>query len=66
MTPYQIANQSATLQVVSFIIQETGSYNDQFLRPYETDISAATMNRIVNLASEAASTGRKILIVIRT
>lgn len=61
MTPYQIANQSATLQVVSFIIQETGSYNDQFLRPYETDISAATMSRIVNLASEAASTGRKIL-----
>lgn len=60
MTPFQVTNQSSRLEVVSFSIQETGTYNTQFLRPYETDINQRTMSRVVDLANNAASLGKTV------
>lgn len=60
MMPHELLNQSSTLRVVAMRIQEMGTYNDQYLRPYTTDVSQATMNKVVNLASEAKDRGEQI------
>ncbi len=60
MLPHEMFNQSSTLRVVSLDIQETGTYNNQYMRPYVTDINNRTMNAVANVASEAMSRGKNI------
>lgn len=60
MMPHELFNKSSTLHVVAMRIQETGTYNAQYLRPYTTDMDHRTMDRVVNMASQAKETGQQI------
>lgn len=60
MMPHELFDKSSTLHVVAMRIQETGTYNNQYLRPYTTDLDQRTMSKVVDMAGQAKETGQQI------
>lgn len=54
--PPMRANSFANCKIVKLIIQETGTYNAQFLRPYETYVDQNSINTIADRVEKAKST----------
>lgn len=48
-------NKMDTMQVARLIMQETGTYNQQYLRPYNTTMDARMLNEITDRALESGS-----------
>lgn len=51
-------NKPSQLQIVKLLLQETGTYNDMFLRPYQTTMDGQTLNGLVQAVTEASYNGQ--------
>jgi hypothetical protein len=48
-------NKSTNIRICKLIMQETGSYNPQYLRPYTTNFDGPTVNNVVDRVISAGS-----------
>lgn len=55
MTNY-LNNEILNIEILNIVIQETGTYNNQYLRPYETNVQANTLDNFVDRIKETNST----------
>ena len=51
-------NKPQQLQIVKLLLQETGSYNEMYLRPYQTQMDGQTLNGIVQAVTESSYNGQ--------
>lgn len=60
MYPHEVINRASTIRVISFRIQETGTYNTQYARPYTTDMNRQSMQNIVDHTLQARARGQSV------
>lgn len=51
-------NKPSQLQIVKLLLQETGSYNEMYLRPYQTQMDGTTLNSLVQAVNESSYNGQ--------